>query len=48
MTPIQVLRNLGGVASSHDPAVPSHALENMVRLNLATHLVSEKSRGADA
>ena len=40
MTPIQIIRNVAGLASSPDPLTPSAQLENFVRLNLASHLVA--------
>lgn len=41
MTPIQIIRNLAGLVTSPDPLTPSAQLENIVRLNLAAHLVAD-------
>src|SRR5262245_12638498 len=40
MTPVQVVRNLGGVFMSPDPSRPSDKLENILRLHLAAQATS--------
>lgn len=43
-TPIQVTRNVIGLFSAPDPTTPSAQLENMIKINLAAHLVEASRR----
>lgn len=38
MTPVQIVRNLAGLAGGPDPEIPSEALERAVRLDVASSL----------
>jgi hypothetical protein len=42
-TPIQIVRNLGGLMVSPDPMIPSARLESIVRLDLANESVAASS-----
>jgi hypothetical protein len=41
-TPIQILRNLGGIFAALDSSRPSAQLENLVRVDLANQFLEEK------
>ena len=41
MTPVQVLRNLSGLAASPDPTRPSDQLDKLVRIHIAAHVLSQ-------
>ena len=40
MTPVQIVRNVGGLFSSPDPERPSEKLENLLRLHLAAQVTA--------
>jgi hypothetical protein len=42
MTPIQILRNAGGLLAGPDPTRPSAQLEKIVRVSLASQLAAQK------
>lgn len=44
LTPVQILRNIGGLISSSDPLVPSPQLEKMVRVSLAAQHLEQSAR----
>ena len=46
MTPVQILRNVGGLFKAPDPAAPSDELVKMVRGQLSAQLLQEESRSA--
>lgn len=48
MTPIQVVRNLAGLAKSPDPSRPSATLERMVRMQLAANYIANQQIAARA
>jgi hypothetical protein len=41
MTPVQVARNIGGLMRHSESATPSDQLEQLVRLNLAAHVMTQ-------
>ena len=41
MTPAQLIRNVGGILSGHDPSRPSDQLVELVRKNLSARLLAE-------
>jgi hypothetical protein len=43
MTPVQIGRNVKGIIGGPDPAIPSPALEQIIRLHLAAAQVNEPS-----
>jgi len=43
-TPVQIVRNIGGIFSPPDPTTPSPELENMVRLHLASQFMAAKQQ----
>lgn len=43
-TPIQIARNLGGLASSPDPTTPSPKLRHLIKLHLAAQLADHLHR----
>ncbi len=43
MTPIQIVRNIFGMARPPEEFAPSEKLENLVRIDLATQYIEEKS-----
>lgn len=47
-TPIQILRNLGGILFSPHSTMPSRQLENMVRVDLATRFLEERRQQQSA
>src|SRR6185436_6143493 len=44
MTPVQVVRNVAGLARTEESAQPSSQLDKIVRMQLAAHVVAEQSR----
>jgi hypothetical protein len=45
-TPVQITRNLAGLATSPDPTAPSPALRKLVKLHLASHVADRMQRDA--
>ncbi len=45
LTPIQLLRNIGGLLSSPDPSRASDALTSIARVSLATEVIAEQEAG---
>jgi hypothetical protein len=48
MTPVQILRNIGGMIRTPDTDQPSEELVKMVRRQLSAQLLLEDSRGGEA
>jgi hypothetical protein len=46
MTPVQLIRNVGGMVSGPDPSQPSEQLEKLLRLELAARLVEANQQQA--
>jgi hypothetical protein len=44
MTPAQLIRNVGGILTGHDPSRPSDQLVELVRKNLSARLLAEDRR----
>ncbi|HEV7608702.1 MAG TPA: hypothetical protein VGO61_15265 [Steroidobacteraceae bacterium] len=46
MTPVQVVKNLGGLAVRPDPRAPTPALERMVRMELAAAALNQRTHAS--
>lgn len=44
VTPIQIVRNIGGLLRSPDPTRPSRELENVARINLASQFLASRQQ----
>lgn len=42
MTPVQLLKNVGGLFSSPDPKQPSEALQSVIRANMAANFLAQR------
>jgi hypothetical protein len=45
MTPVQIIRNIGGMLSSKDTRAPSPQLVKLLKINLAANVLNQQQRG---